>query len=136
MFTSSHVHRSLESLSKKKLDDKLHDIKNTAKTAYNKYKDHYLTTGKFGGYKVSPIFITNHERIRFYSIENQTKVEIKDKILELLDEMPDQNEALRIHKLITGNKYKSKRHDQLIQYYYDTATSLETQKSLSKPLAI
>ena len=95
----------LYSLSGESLDHSLCDFNFTATDNYKAYKDDYVETGFYGGKQLPPIFITEDERIKYYSIESQTIAVIKEEILKIIQAMPNRDVALASENDLKSLRY-------------------------------
>ena len=83
------------------------------------YKDHYVATEQFGGVKLCPLFATPEERSKYHSNENMTIKELKSKIDEVLEAMPD----IQIAKEF--REYQHSKKNMKKQDYVDLLYSVE-----------
>ena len=126
MTTQPTTERPMVSITGEPLDIGLADILHTARMNYVKYKDDYARSGKFGSEKLTPIFVTQEEHVKYDSIESKTKKEIKLKIIELLDAMPDVEEAQKLKGSLENN-LKRKKKAFHVEMYYDMVRMLDEQ---------
>lgn len=113
------------SISGSPLDMSLAYFKETSRANYEQYKSHFVESGIYGHIKLTPVYFTKSERATKENIQHQTKVEIEKSILELIDIMPADEEALFFRNAL--RKLKNKKKDLYIALYNDVTSSLADQ---------
>ena len=83
----------------------------------------------YGREKPIPVFIANEERVE--KIESKTIQEIKDKIIELAEAMPDKNSSLSL--LEDLNRKKNLKKAEYIEMFKEAENSLNIQLSVPTP---
>ena len=123
------VQKEMVSLSRAPLDQNLYQLDKLAKNNYIKYKEHLLLTGQYGGCSLTPVSVTESDRLRCASIGNKTKDEILREINVLVSALPDKNTSFAYIKDINASK---KNKQALIDIYYDVKKCLDDEEELQE----
>lgn len=119
---------NLRSLSGDELDKSLCDFTFTAKQNYIDYKESLSKTRMYGMTKLSPVFVTTHDREEYEKIENKTVDEIKQKIKEIIESMPNKDETIPFELLL--NRKTNKKKHVYVTTYYEALKILDTQLAI------